>query len=66
MLMKFSVAPESSRAMVSALFDLDCIKMHSIINFQFKINTSWSWYCLISANLIRHLENPMTFLCIAE
>ena len=65
MLMKFSVAPESNRVMVSALFDLDCIIMHSIIDFQFEINTSWSQYCLFSANLIRHLENPATSLHIS-
>ena len=57
-LMKFSVAPESSRAMVSALFDLECIKMHSIIDFRAEINTSWSRYCLSSADLIRQRENP--------
>ena len=37
--MKFLVVPESSSAMVSALLDLECVKMCSIINFQFKINT---------------------------
>jgi hypothetical protein len=63
--MKFSVAPESSRATVSALFDLECTKMHSVIDFQFEINTSWSQYHLISANLIKHLENPATSLRIA-
>jgi hypothetical protein len=64
-LMKFSVASESNRATVSALFDLDCIKTHSVIDFQFKINISWSRYRLISADLIRHLENPAIFLHIS-
>ena len=65
MLMKFSVASESSRVTVSALFDLECTKTHSIIDFRFKINTSWSRYHLISADLIRHLENPVTSLHIS-
>ena len=63
-LIKFSVASESNRATALALFDLECIKMHSIIDFWFNINTSWSWYHLISADLIRHLENPVTPLHI--
>jgi hypothetical protein len=66
MLMKFSVAPESSRATVSALFNLNCIKTCSVIDLRFEINTSWSRYRLISADLIRHLENPVTFLHISE
>jgi hypothetical protein len=61
-LIKFSVAPESNRAIALALFNLNCMKMCSIINFQFDINTSWSWYCLSSADLIRHLENPPLLL----
>ncbi len=56
--MKFSVAPESRRAMVLALFNFECIKTRSIIDFLADRNTSWSWYCLSSADLIRHLENP--------
>ena len=65
MLMKFSVAPESNRATALALFDLNCIKTRSVIDFQFEINTSWSRYHLISADLIRHLENPATSLHIS-
>ncbi len=65
MLMKFSVAPESSRVTALALFDFDCIKTCSIIDFRFDINTSWSRYHLISADLIRHLENPATLLHIS-
>jgi hypothetical protein len=38
--MKFSVASESNRVMVLALFDLKCIKTHSIIDLWFDINTS--------------------------
>src|SRR6266851_3199521 len=56
--MKFLVAPESKRATVSALFNFECIKMCSVINFLVDRNTSWSWYHLSSADLIRHLENP--------
>ena len=59
---KFSVAPESSSTIVSALFDLKCIKMHSIIDFQLDINTSWSRYRLSSADLIRLLQNPPALL----
>ena len=57
-LMKFSVAPESKRAIVSALFDFECIKTCSVIDFLADRNTSWSRYCLSSADLIRHRENP--------
>src|SRR6266851_4138646 len=63
--MKFSVAPKSRRAMVSALFDFECIKTHSVIDFLVDRNTSWSWYCLSSADLIRHLENPGSSLHVS-
>ena len=63
--MKFSVAPESSRATASALLDFECIKTCSIIDFRFDINTSWSRYHLIRADLIRHFENPVSFLRIS-
>jgi hypothetical protein len=36
---KFSVAPESSRAMASALFDFECMKVRMVIDFLFDINT---------------------------
>jgi len=49
--------------MVSALFDLKYIKTRSVIDLRFDINTSWSQYHLISADLIRHLENSVTPLC---
>ncbi len=60
--MKFSVAPESNSAIISALFDLKCVKMHSVIDFLFNINTSWLWYHLSRANLIRLLQNPPILL----
>jgi len=63
--MKFSVAPESNRVMVSALFDLKCKKTRSVMDFRFDINTSWTQYRLISADLIRHLENSATALHIS-
>jgi len=65
-LMKFLVAPKSRRAMVSALFDFECIKMHSVIDFLAERNTSWSRYRLSSADLIRHWENPMFLPHISE
>jgi hypothetical protein len=63
--MKFSVAPESSSAIVSALFNLECMKTHSVIDFLLDINTSWSWYHLSSADLIRLLQNPPVLLRIS-
>jgi hypothetical protein len=47
------VAPESSRAMASALFDFECMKVQMVIDFLFDINTFIVWVCLISANLIK-------------
>ncbi len=60
--MKFSVAPESNSVIVLALFDLKCVKMHSIIDFRFEINTSWPRYHLSRADLIRLLQNPPVLL----
>jgi hypothetical protein len=37
--MKFSVAPESNRAMVSALFNLEWRKVRMVMDFLFEINT---------------------------
>jgi hypothetical protein len=51
--MKFSVAPKSSRAIVSALFDLECMKVQTVIDFLFDINTFVVWVHLISADLIK-------------
>jgi hypothetical protein len=51
--MKFSVAPESSRAMVLALFDLKWRKVRMVMDFLFDINTFEVWVRLISANLTK-------------
>jgi hypothetical protein len=51
--MKFSIAPESNKAMVLALFDLICRKVRMVMDFLFDINTFKVWVCLISANLIK-------------
>jgi hypothetical protein len=51
--MKFSIAPESSRAIVSALFDFECMKVQMVIDFLFDINTFVVWVHLISADLIK-------------
>jgi len=51
--MKFSVAPESNRAMASALFDLEWRKVRMVMDFLFDINTFEVWVCLISADLIK-------------
>jgi hypothetical protein len=36
---KFSMAPGSRSATVSALFDFECMKEHMVIDFLFGINT---------------------------
>jgi hypothetical protein len=51
--MKFSVAPESTRARALALFDLVCIKKWTVIDFLLDICTSEVWVHLISADLIK-------------
>jgi len=51
--MKFSVAPKSTRANASALFDWVCIKKWTVIDFLLDIYTSEVWVCLISADLIK-------------
>jgi hypothetical protein len=51
--MKFSVAPESTRARALALFDLVCIKKRTVIDFLLDIYTSEVWVRLISADLIK-------------
>jgi hypothetical protein len=58
--MKFSVAPESRRVIASALFDLVCRKVQRVIDFLFDINTFKVWVRLISADLIKQVENPAT------
>ena len=56
--MKFSVAPESRRAVASALFATECIKNRMVIDLRADINTSPLLLCLISAEVIRRQENP--------
>ena len=57
--MKFSVAPESTNTIDLALFDFECMKKRTVINFLLDIYTSVVGLCLISANLIRLEENPV-------
>jgi hypothetical protein len=51
--MKFSIAPESNKAMALALFDLVCRKVQIVMDFLFDINTFEVLVCLISADLIK-------------
>jgi hypothetical protein len=55
--MKFSVAPESTRASVSALFLDECTYERIVIDLRADINTSFE-ACLIQAVQIRPSENP--------
>ena len=57
--MKFSVAPKSTNAINSALFDFKCTKKWTVINFLLNIYTSVVGLHLISADLIRLKENPV-------
>jgi hypothetical protein len=57
--MKFSVAPESTKASASALFDFECMKNWTVIDFLLDINTLEVWLCLIKADLIKLCENPV-------
>src|SRR5260221_6449220 len=54
---KFAVAPESIRAIVSALFIAEWMYNRKVIDFCPVIYTSLL-LCLISANLIKLRENP--------
>src|SRR5229473_693954 len=56
--MKFSVAPESTSAVASALFAMEWTKNQSVIDFHADRYTSPLLLCLISADLTRQLENP--------
>src|SRR5258708_5399259 len=56
--MKFSVAPESTSAITSALFATEWTKNRSVIDFRAERYTSPLPPCLISADLIRQFENP--------
>ena len=55
--MKFSVAPESSRAIALALFTTECMKKQTVIDLRADINTSLLLLCLINAEVIRQVEN---------
>ena len=57
--MKFSVAPESTSAMASALFAIECMKKRIVIDFRADIYTFGSLVCLIKADLIKQRENPV-------
>ena len=57
--MKFSVAPESSNARVSALFLEVCKKTHIDIDWRLDKYTRSELSALIKAILIRLLENPV-------
>ena len=62
--MKFSVAPESKRAVASALFATECMKKQTVIDLHADINTSPLLLCLINAKVIRWQENP-DLLCLS-
>ena len=53
------MAPESTSAIDSALFDFKCMKKQMVINFLLDIYTSVVGLCLISADLIKLEENPV-------
>jgi len=61
--MKFSVAPESMRAIASALFDFECMKNRNVIDFLLDIYTFEVCLRLINADLIKLWENPELVLC---
>ena len=56
--MKFSVAPESTRARALALFAIEYMKNQTVIDFWADMYTLLLFPCLISADLIRQRENP--------
>jgi len=56
------VAPELMRVTASALFDFEWMKNHSVIDFLFDMYMSDVNLHLISADLIKHLENPVVVL----
>ncbi len=55
------MAPESSRDIVSALFEFEWIKMRTVIDFRADMYT-FELLGLISADLIRLRENPVDLL----
>src|SRR5258708_1865932 len=56
--MKFSVVPESTSAIASALLAMEWTKNRSVIDFRAERYTSPLLLCLISTDLIRQFENP--------
>jgi len=60
--MKFLVAPESMRAIASALFDFECMKNHNVIDFLLDMYTFEVCLRLINAVLIKLWENPAILL----
>ncbi len=58
MFMKFSVAPESTSAIASALLAMEWMKNRRVIDFHADRYTSPLLLCLINADLIRQWENP--------
>src|SRR5258708_4063507 len=56
--MKFSVAPESTSAIASALLAMEWTKNRRVIDFRVDRYTSPLLLCLINADLIRLWENP--------
>jgi hypothetical protein len=58
--MKFSVAPESMRAMLLALLAVEWTYIRTVIDFQADIYTDPSvLLCLTRAKLIRRRKNPV-------
>ena len=55
---KFSVAPESRSANISALQTDECRNARSVIDFRADINTFVSVLRLIAADTIRRRKNP--------
>ena len=56
--MKFSIAPESMGVIALALLAIEWIVNHIVIDFLADIYTLLLLVRLISANLIKHFENP--------
>ena len=56
--MKFSVAPESRSALVSALRSRECRKTFNVIDCRFDKYTFSVLTSLIKADVIRRWENP--------
>ena len=60
--MKFSVAPESSKAVVSALLDSEWMYARTVIDLHIDMYTFVLSLFLIKAELIRRRENPASLL----